>query len=144
VQPLVARVLQAVEPERALRNIQLHRQVTVSEGRILGDDELLVGALSALIIATFELVGGADVQVTVLADVGPGGFFTFSVRQDGVAAPPAWLAVARDERVRDRSIGVGAIAIAAARRQVEGSGGRVTLAESVRGTEIHVTIPGMA
>lgn len=143
VQPLVARVLQAVEPERGLRGIHLNRHVTLSHGRILGDEELLVCVLSGLVIATFELVGGTDAQASVLAGVGPGGEFAFSVTQDGVAAPPAWLAAARDERVRDRS-GVGAIAIAAARRLVEGRIGRVTLGESARGTAIHITIPGVA
>jgi ParB/RepB/Spo0J family partition protein len=144
VQPLVARVLHAVEAERALRGIQLNRDVTLSHGTVLGDHELLACVLSGLVVATFELVGGADVQATVAAGVGPGGFFKFSIAQDSVAAPPAWLAVVREELVRDRSIGFGAIAIAAARRLVEGGGGRVTLAESVRGTEIHVTIPGVA
>jgi hypothetical protein len=142
VQPLVARVLQAVEPERGLRGIHLNRHVTLSNGRILGDEELLVCVLSGLVIATFELVGGTDAQASVRAGVGPSGDFTFSVTQDGVAAPPAWLAAVREERARDRS-GVGAIAIAAARRLVEGRIGRVTLGESVRGTEIHVTIPGV-
>jgi hypothetical protein len=117
--------------------------VTVTDGRILGDDEMLMCVLVGLVVATFELVGGADAQATVFAGVGPGGFFKFSITQDSVPAPPAWLAVVREEQVRDRSVGFGAIAIAAARRLVEGSGGRVTFAESVRGTEIHVTIPGM-
>jgi hypothetical protein len=144
VQPLVTRVLDACEPERRLRGLALNRQLTLSQGRILGDEELLACALSGLVLSTFQLLDGTDVQTTVLARLEPGGDFTFSITQDGVGAPAAWLALSREDASGGRPIGAAAIPIAAARRLVEETGGRLRIAEWGRGTEIHVTIPSIS
>ena len=141
VQPLVARVLQAVEPERRLRGVGLDRQLTLSHSRIQGDEELLVCALSSLLTATFGLVDGADAQVTVLARLDPGGDFAFSVAQDTVTAPAAWIALAREES--RGGMGMALVALATARQIVEGCEGRLNVTASGGGSEIHVTIPSV-
>lgn len=141
IQPLVARVLQVVEPERRLRGVGLNRQLTLSHSRIQGDEELLVCALSSLITATFALVDGAEAQVTVLARLDPGGDFAFSVAQDTVTAPGAWVALAREES--PHPVGAAFVALATARQIIESCEGRLNIAASGGGSEIQVTIPSV-
>ena len=141
VQPLVARVLQVVEPERRLRGVGLNRQLTLSHSRIQGDEELLVCALSSLVTATFGLVDGADAQVTVLARLDPGGDFAFSVSQDTMTAPRAWMALTREEP--RSAAGTTLVALATARQIIESCEGRVSVTASNGGSEILATIPSV-
>lgn len=143
VQALLTRVLESVEPERRLRGVILNRQVNLSHSKIHADEPLLICALSGLLMATFALVEGANAQVSVLARLDPGGDFHFSVTQDAVGPPAAWLTLAREEVSEYQPGGIGTVAILAARRVVEQADGRMTVTASGRGSEIHLTIPNL-
>ncbi|MBI3048504.1 MAG: hypothetical protein HYY76_09370 [Acidobacteria bacterium] len=157
VQPLVGRVLDAVEPERRLRSVAINRRLTLSHGRIHADEELLVCALSGVILATLALVEGTNAEVTVLARLDPGGDFTFSVTQDHVALPAAWLhpvaqacatgtpglVAGPEEPSTPRAAGIGAVVLPGARRVVESVDGRMTAATAGRGSGVHVMIPSL-
>jgi hypothetical protein len=143
VQGLVTRVLESVEPERRLRGVILNRQVNLSHSKIHADEQLLLCGLSGLLMATFGLVEGANAQVSVLARLDPGGDFNFSVTQDAVGPPPAWLALAREDASDYQPGGIGTVAILAARRIAEQADGRMTVTASGRGSEIHITIPNL-
>ena len=67
IHEVVTRVLQAVEPERCLRNISLKPQLMPSHSGVHADEDLLIGALVSVLLATFALVDGADVPVSVSA-----------------------------------------------------------------------------
>lgn len=141
VQPLIMRVLQAVEHERRLRGLRLNRQLILSNLTIDADEELLLGALSGVTLATFDLVERAEEQVTLVARSDPGGDFVFSVVQDSVTAPAEWMAAIRDDRPTESPAGHGVLAIRAARRVAQQSSGQLTVAASAHATEIRVTLP---
>jgi hypothetical protein len=143
VQDLVARVLESIEPERRLRGISIHRQLILSHSRIHVDGDLLVCALSGLVIATLELVDGTDAQLAVLARVDPGGDFTFAVTHNGLTMPSAWLAPGREMASNDRADAIGAVALLAARRIVESCEGRIAVTGSGRGAGFRITLPSL-
>lgn len=143
VQDLVARVLESIEPGRQLRGISIHRQLILSHSRIHVDGDLLVCALSGLVIATLELVDGTDAQLAVLARVDPGGDFTFAVTHNGLTMPSAWLAPGREMASNDRADAIGAVALLAARRIVESCEGRIAVTGSGRGAGFRITLPSL-
>jgi hypothetical protein len=142
VQSLVARVLEAIEPERRVRGVLINRQLTLSHGRIDTDEDLLVCALSSLLVATFGLVHGRTAEVTVLGRLDPGGDFTFSVAQDSLAIPASWGARGRHEASATAE-GIGAVALLATERILEHSNGRLAVGPSGRGGAVHVMIPSV-
>jgi hypothetical protein len=140
IQDVVAGVLHAVEPERGLRHITLKPQLVVSHSTIHADEELLVGALSGVVLATFALVDRMDAQVNVSARVDPRGEFAFAVSQDRVSTPRAWLAAAREDSL-DHQSGEGTVLIAAARRAAEVCKGKLTVAMGGWGSDIQIVVP---
>lgn len=140
IHDLVPRVLQAIEPERCLRNIVLKPQLMPSHSGVHADEELLLGALASVVLATFALVDGTDVPVSVSARVNPQGEFSFLVTQDGISASGAWTAFAPDHAAGQQS-GESAVLIAAARRAAEACGGKMTVTAGGCGSDIHIAVP---
>jgi hypothetical protein len=137
---LVERALTSVEPERRLRGIALDRQVNVSSRLVSADEELLVSALSGLLLVAFGLLDGVThprVTVTARAE----GDFLFRVALDGRRVPGVWMtdtmAIAPSDLAADR----GTVLFLAARRIVERCEGRIDVTPSDRGSEIVVSIP---
>ena len=140
IHDVVTRVLQAVEPERCLRNITLKPQLLPTHSGIHADEELLVGALASVLLATFALVDGTDVPVSVSARVNPQGEFSFLVTQDGISASGAWTAHASDDAAGHPN-GESAVLIAAARRAADACGGKMTVSASGCGSDVHISVP---
>ena len=130
---LVERVLQSLESECRVRGVRLDRRLDLSESRIHADEELLVCALSGLLMATFELVDGRPTApVTLTARSQAGAEFTFAVAQDAVRVSPAWVADSSGD------------AMLAARRIVEGCDGRMSVTTTESGTEMVITMPTLS
>jgi hypothetical protein len=141
IHDVVTRVLQAVEPERCLRNVVLKSQLMPSHSGVHADEELLVGALASVLLATFALVDGTDVPVCVSARVNPQGEFSFLVTQDGISASGAWTARAAEDAAGQQSGESAALLIATARRAAEACGGKMTVTASRCGNDIHISVP---
>jgi len=140
IQDVVTRVLQAVEPERCLRNIALKPQLMPSHSGVHADEDLLIGALVSALLVTFALVDGTDVPVSVSARVNPQGEFSFLVTQDGINASGAWTAPAPEDAAGQQS-GESIVLITAARRAAEACGGKMTVTAGNSGSDIHVAVP---
>jgi hypothetical protein len=138
IHDVVNGVLKAVEPERCLRNVALKPQLTPSHSRVDADEDLLVGALSGVLLATFALVDGVDARVSVTTAVNPRGEFTFVVSQDAKRMPSEWAA---SEEAAGHHGATGVLLIKAARRASEVCGGTMTVAAGARGGEIVIAIP---
>jgi ParB-like chromosome segregation protein Spo0J len=143
---VVDRVLQAVEYECRLRGATLETRIDVSDNRIEADDEFLAGALTGLMIATFDLVDPrTPLRVTLRAEAPANGDFTFVVSQDAVGAPAEWrLRAERGSRLGESDEPGEPLALSAARHVVEACGGKLSIAPKRRGTEIRVNIPTIA
>jgi len=140
IHDVVNGVLRAVEPERCLRNVALKPQLTPSHSRVDADEDLLVGALSGVLLATFALIAGADVPVSVTTVVNPRGEFTFAVNQDARSMPREWAAPVSEEGGTNHGA-TGGLLIRAARRASEVCGGRMTVAAGARGSEVVIAMP---
>ena len=138
IHDVVTRVLQAVEPERCLRNIALKPQLMPSHSGVHADEDLLIGALVSALLATFALVDGTDVPVSVSARVNPQGEFSFLVTQDGINASGAWNA---PEDAAGQLSGESVVLITAARRAAEACGGKMTVTAGGGGSDIHIAVP---
>ena len=143
IHEVVTRVLQAIEPERCLRNIALKPQLMPSHSGVHADEDLLTGALVSVLLATFALVDGTDVPVSVSARVNPQGEFSFLVTQEGINASGAWTAPAPEDAAGQQG-GESVVLITAARRAAEACGGRMTVTAGDRGSDIHITVPTIA
>jgi hypothetical protein len=124
---VVDQILTSIEPERRLRGVTIDDRITVGESRMAVDEQLLVTALSALLMATIGLSEeGSDMLVSVSAE-SQGGDVVFSIGQDLAGAPPAWAA--------------DSLAVVAATHIAAASEGRITVKGTVMGTDVRVTIP---
>jgi hypothetical protein len=128
VEDVVARVLQAVEPERCLRSITLKPQLTLSHSSVHADEDLLIGALSSVLLVTFALVDGSNMPVSVSARVNPHGEFSFLAAQDAASVK------------MDAAESVGLL-IRSADRAIETCGGTLTVTARGCGSEIHAKLP---
>jgi hypothetical protein len=144
-QAVVDRVLTSIEPERRLRGVVLDVGIDLADSRIQADEELLVVAVSGLLMATFGLVGDrAGARVGLTAHRGTGGAVTCAVTQDLVSAAPAWGSAPGERVALHRSEGgMAAVAVVGARRVVEGCDGRLSVDAGDRGTRIELTIPSL-
>ena len=128
-QSIISQVLKAIEPERRLRGVTIEDRINLGDVRLLGDEELLVTALSSLMMATIALTEDQSaLAVTVSADV-RGGEITIAIGQDLVRAASSWA--------------TDAAPVAAAERIVIASGGRIVATVTASGTDVRVTLPAI-
>jgi hypothetical protein len=144
-QAVVDRVLQSMEPERRLRGVVLEPRTTLAMSRIDVDEELVVCALSALLMAVFTLAdANGNGRVMLTAESQPGGDVLFGITQDVASAPLEWVTHGGDSEGVSEAGGLAAVAIVAARRIVAACKGRMTVEGDVSGTRIHISVPGAA
>ena len=80
---VLEQVLDAVDAERRLRGISFERRINLGDGRIVTDEQLLVGALSGLLMAMISGSEAADAVVVVSAETrGHDVTFTFTARDE--------------------------------------------------------------
>jgi hypothetical protein len=124
---VVDQVLRSIEAERRLRGINVDEQVTVGDSRVVVDEELMVGALSGLLLATIALQDEqAPLTLTVAAESHPEEV-VFKVSQGQVRASSNW--------------GIDSLLVAAAARIVAASGGRLAVVSLTAGTDVRVSLP---
>lgn len=124
---IVDQVLKAIEPERRLRGVAVDDQVSVGESRIAVDEELMVGALSGLMLATIALQEEQAPLTVTLAVESHAAEVVFMVAQGQVRAPSAWAA--------------DSVLVASAARLAAASGGRLAVASTGSGTDLRVSLP---
>jgi hypothetical protein len=131
VQPhaIIDQVLKSIEPERRLRGIALEERIHLGDARILADEELLVCAVSGLLMATIALAEEhSPLSVTVSA-LERGGEIVMAIAQDTVRAPANWA--------------TDAVPVAAAGRIVAACRGRIAAAVTASGTDIRLAFPAL-
>jgi hypothetical protein len=124
---IVDQIVKSIEPERRLRGITLDEQVSVGDSRITVDEELMVGALSALLLATIALQDEQAPLTVTLAVESHAAEVVFKVAQGQQRAPSDW----RTE----------SLLIASAARLVAASGGRMAVETNASGTDLRVSLP---
>jgi hypothetical protein len=143
-QAIVDRVVQSMEPERRLRGVVFEPRTNLAMSRIDVDEELVVCALSGLLMAVFTLAdANGHGRVTLTAESQPGGDVLFGIAQDVAGAPLEWVTHGGDNEAVAAG-GLTSVAIVAARRIVAASGGRMTVEGDVSGTRVHIIVPGVS
>jgi hypothetical protein len=125
-QSVVDQVLKSIEPERRLRGISIDERIAVDDSRIVVDEELMVGALSGLLLATIALQDDQSEFVVTMRAEARGGEVVFSVAQGQVRPPANWA--------------TDAVPIVSAGRIVEACEGRMTVTGTGAGTDVRLTL----
>jgi hypothetical protein len=126
-QAIMGQVLKSIEPERRLRGVTIEERITLGDARILVDEELLVSALSGLLMAMMALAEEhSDFAVTISATA-RASEIVIAMAQDGVRAPSNWAAEA--------------VPVAAAGRIVAACRGTIAATATASGTDILVVLP---
>ena len=124
---VVDQVLRSIEAERRLRGISVDEQVTVGDSRVAVDEELMVGALSGLLLATIALQDEQAPLTLTVAVESHAEEVVFKVSQGQVRASSNW--------------GTDSLLVAAAARIVAASGGRLAVVSLTAGTDVRVSLP---
>ena len=124
-QTIVDQVLKSIEPERRLRSITLEERIKVGDSMLVVDEELFVGALSGLLMATVALTDEPALIVVVAAEA-RGSEIAFVISQEFVRSPSSWATE---------------WPAAGAARIVAACNGRVAMTTNSPGTEIRVVVP---
>jgi ParB/RepB/Spo0J family partition protein len=145
VRSILERVLQSMEPERRLRGVVLEQRTNLATDSIDVDEELVVCALSGLLMAVFALTDGhGHARVVVTAESQPEGDVVFGLSQNVASAPLEWVThVGENETGAVEAGGLTTVAIVAARRIVAACEGRMRVEAGVGGTSIHITVPAL-
>jgi hypothetical protein len=140
---IVERVLQCMEPERRLRGVVLEQRTDIATGRIDVDEDLVVCALSGLMMAVFALTDG-QARVALTAESQSDGSVVFGLSQNAASAPLEWVTQAGEsETLPIEAAGLTTVAIVAARRIFATCEGRMKVEAGAGGTAIHITVPGL-
>ena len=128
-QAIVDQLLKAIEPERRLRGVAIDARVSVGDRMLSVDEDLLVTALSGLLMATIGLTEEPSAfTVTVTAEA-KGSDVVFGISQDQAAAPSNWATGGP---------------LTSGTRIVAAFKGRVTSNGGSTGTELRVVVPRAA
>ena len=122
---IAEQVIASIEPERRLRGVTLDAQIDVGESVLSADEDLLVSALSGVLMATMALASEQSEFVVVFAAETRGVEVTFTIAQDQARVPSNWVSEAFG---------------AAAERMAAICKGRLAIATS-SGSEVRATIP---
>jgi signal transduction histidine kinase len=147
--PVVARriadrIQTEFQAEQRLRGFEIESSCELPDGTVvLGDESLLVAAVSNAVLATLPLLepvpGG---RITLRLAPGPTGLLQFEVRQSVAAPPDAWTARAFDDGWTDRPGGAtAALSMACVQAVAEAHQGRALASAPGRGTSIGLSIP---
>jgi hypothetical protein len=142
---IVERVLQCMEPERRLRGVVLEHRTDLATGRIDVDEDLVVCALSGLLMAVFALTdANGPARVALTAESQSDGNVVFGLSQNAAGAPLEWVTHAGEsETLPIEAGGLTTVAIVAARRIFATCEGRMNVEAGAGGTAIHITVPGL-
>jgi len=128
VQSLIDQVLESIEPERRLRNLCVDVRASVGDSIVVADEELLVYALSGLLMSTIGLDEEPEFTVTIAAEA----------RKGEVA-----IAIAQ-EQFRPSSNWASEWPASGAARILATCNGRLATAATATGSEIRLVLPRSA
>jgi hypothetical protein len=127
---VIDQVLKSIDPERRLRGVEIEESIDVGGSRVMADEDLLVSALSGLLIATASLTEGQpDARIAVFAQA-HGDEVVFGMAQVLASAPSDWA--------------TRTVALAAGSRMAAAWGGRLTATATTHGSGIRVALPRLA
>jgi hypothetical protein len=126
---IMGQVLKSIEPERRLRGITIEERINLGDARILVDEELLVSALSGLLMAMMALAEEHSDLVLTLSASARANEVVMAMEQDGVRAPSNWAA--------------DAVPVAAAARIVAACRGTIAATATASGTDIVLVLPAL-
>jgi hypothetical protein len=144
IERVVTQVLENFLPERRLRNLQMEAAVSLpSNIVVLGDERLLMGAVSSAILATIALVEAVPGARIVVGAAAPRSMqIALTVTQQSVMPPAGWLAHAYDEAWTERPGGDSVLlALLSMRETAALLGGHAALSNAEPGTTISITVP---
>jgi hypothetical protein len=128
-QAIVDQLLKSIEPERRLRGVAIDARVSVGDRMLSVDEDLLLTALSGLLMATIGLTEEPSaLTVTVTAEA-KGSDVVFGISQGQAAAPLNWTTAGP---------------LTSSTRIVAAFKGRVMANGGSSGTELHVVVPRAA
>jgi hypothetical protein len=125
--------------------VVLERRTDLAARAIDVDEDLVVCALSGLLMAVFALTDAhGQVRVALTAESQPDGNVVFGLSQNAASASLEWVTQAGDgETLPPEAAGLTTVAIIAARRIFATCEGRMKVEAGARGTAIHITVPGL-
>ena len=123
----------------------LEQRTDLATGRIDVDEELVVCALSGLLMAVFTLTDAhGQARVALTAESQSDGDVVFGLSQNAASAPLEWVTQAGETETSMEAGGLTTVAIVAARRLFATCGGRMKVEAGAGGTAIHITVPGLS
>ena len=138
-------------PEQRLRGFELEPEIDVPDGTVvIGDEGLLVAAVSGAVLATLPIIEGPDktpgarlsLKVEAGAQSGANQTVTIELAQAAAGAPDGWSARAFDPAWTERpGGGAAALAMLSVHAIAELHQGRATASTAGRGTRISITVP---
>jgi hypothetical protein len=128
-QAIVDQLLKAIEPERRLRGVAIDARVSVGDRVLSVDEDLLLTALSGLLMATIGLTDEASAFTVAVTAEAKGGDVIFGISQGQAAAPSNWTTGGQ---------------LTSGTRIVAAFKGRVTASGGSMGTELRVVVPRAA
>ena len=150
IRGLIDRVVKELVPEQRLRGFELEPEIDVPDGTVvIGDEGLLVAAVSGAVLATLPIIEGRDnagvrvaLRVEAGAQTGANQTVTIELGQTTAGAPDGWASRAFDPAWAERpGGGAAALAMLAVRAIAELHQGRATASTAGRGTRISITVP---
>ena len=151
IRRLIDRVVKELVPEQRLRGFELEPEIDVPDGTVvIGDEGLLVAAVSGAVLATLPIIEGPEktpgVRLTLTvgagAQSGANQTVTIELAQAAAGAPEAWSSRAFDPAWTERpGGGAAALAMLSVRAIAELHQGRATASTAGRGTRISITVP---
>lgn len=128
-QAIVDQLLKSIEPERRLRGVTIDARISVGDRTLSVDEDLLVTALSGLLMATIGLTEEPSSFTVVVVAEAKGSDVVFGISQDRAAAPPDWATAGP---------------LISGTRIVAAFKGRVAAHGGSTGTEVRVMVPRAA
>ena len=124
---IIDQVVKSIEPERRLRGASLDGRITLGDSRVVVDEELMVSALSGLLLATIALRDDQSALALTVTAEAKDGEVVFGIAQGQVHAPANWA--------------TDSVAILSAARLMATFEGRLAVAGLATGTDIQVSLP---
>lgn len=141
---VIDKVLLGFQPQRRVRPVTIDVQSSVPSGAVVvGDEPLLLGAVSWALLSSLAVIEGLD-DVRLVIDARPDarGGVTLAVSQSVVTPPAIWQARAFDATWTDRPGGTpGLVWMLALQEAATVHGGAAKVECSNRGTTIGIRIP---
>ena len=128
-QAIIGQVLKSIEPERRLRGAAIEERINVGDARILVDEDLVVGAMSGLVMAMMALGEEHSAFTVTVAATARASEIVMAIAQEVVGAPSNWA--------------TDAVLVAAAGRIVTACGGTIDATANASGTEVLLVLPAL-